>query len=126
MIGDHPAGPRQTAHDWAPYADTLLVVTEPTWKSALTARRVAEMADARGAAVVAVASKVTGPEDVELVEEILGRPVRAVVPADEAVAATDRRGVALIDHAPESPAVKAIESLVDGLVEGTLKGVGYR
>jgi len=126
MIGDHPAGPRQTAHDWAPYADTLLVVTEPTWKSALTARRVAEMADARGAAVVAVASKVTGPEDVELVEEILGRPVRAAVPADEAVAATDRRGVALIDHAPESPAVKAIESLVDGLVEGTMKGVGYR
>lgn len=117
MIGDHPAGPRQTAHDWAPYADTLLVVTEPTWKSALTARRVAEIADARGAAVLPVASKVTGLADVALVERILSRRVAGTVPADEAVATTDRRGVALIDGAPESPAAKAIEGLVDGLVE---------
>ena len=123
MVGDHPAGPRQTAHDWAPYADTLLLVTEPTWKSALTARRVAEIADARGAAVIPVASKVTSPSDVELVQKILGRRVAAAVPADEAVAETDRRGVALIDDAPGSPAVNAIESLVDGLVDGTMKGM---
>jgi len=70
-----------------------------------------------------VASKVTGPEDIDLVQEILGQPVAAAVPADEAVAVTDRRGVALIDHAPESPALRAIESLVDGLVDGTTKGV---
>ena len=123
MIGDHPAGARQTAHDWAPYADTLLVVTEPSWKSALTARQVTEIARARGDAVVIVASKVTGPDDVDLVQEIVGQPVAAAVPADEAVATTDRRGVALIDHAPESPALRAIESLVDGLVDGTTKGV---
>lgn len=126
MIGDHPAGPRQTAHDWAPYADTLLVVTEPSWKSALTARRLVEIAEARGNIVVPVASKVMGPADVDLVQEVLGRPVAASVPADEAVAATDRRGEALIDHAPDSAAVRAIEDLVDGLVKGTIGGVRRR
>lgn len=124
MIGDHPAGPRQTAHDWAPYADTMLVVTEPSWKSALTARQLTEIARARGDTVLPVASKVTDPGDVDLVQEILGAPVAASVPADEAVAATDRSGVALIDHAPESPAARAIERLVDGLVKGTIAGKG--
>ena len=126
MVCDHTAGPRQTAHDWAPYADTLLVVTEPSWKSALTARQVAEIGEARDAAVLPIASKVTDRSDVTLVEEILGRPVAAEVPADEAVAASDRRGAALIDYAPEAPAVKAIESLVDRLVEGTMKGMVSR
>ena len=126
MVGDHPAGPRQTAHDWAPYADTLLLVTEPSWKSALTARRVADIGEARGSAILPIASKIEGPGDVSLVEQILGREVAASVPADEAVAATDRRGVALIDYAPQSEAVKAIESLVDGLVDGTRKGMVHR
>lgn len=122
MVGDHPAGPRQTAHDWAPYADTLLMVVEPSWKSALTARRLVEIARARGDSVVPVASKVAGGADVDLVQEVLGQPVAAAVPADESVVDTDRRGLALIDHAPESPAARAIEGLVDELVEGTIGG----
>jgi len=126
MIGDHPAGPRQTAHDWAPYADTLLVVAEPTWKSALTARRLAELADARGTAVTAVATKVSDPGDARFVEKVMGRPVAATVPLDEAVAATDRRGVALLDHAPAAPAVAAIDDLVDGLIAGRLTPVVAR
>jgi len=73
-----------------------------------------------------VASKVTRPDDADLVQEVLGRPVVASVPADEAVAATDRRGVALIDDAPDSPAVRAIEELVDGLVRGTIRGTVNR
>jgi CO dehydrogenase maturation factor len=126
MVGDHPAGPKQTAHDWAPYADMMLVVTEPSWKSALTARRLVEIAEERGNAVLPVASKVTRPDDADLVQEVLGRAVVASVPADEAVAATDRRGVALIDDAPDSPAVRAIEELVDGLVRGTIRGTVNR
>ena len=123
MIGDHPAGPKQTAHDWAPYADTMIVVTEPSWKSALTARRLIEIAQERGNTVLPVASKVTrtgrhrpGAGG--------ARPARSwrSVPADETVARTDRMGVALIDHAPDSPAVRAIDELVDGLVRGTIRG----
>ena len=126
MIGDHPAGPRQTAHDWAPYADTLLLVAEPTWKSALTARRLAELATARGAAAVAVATKVTAPQDAERVAEIVGLPVAATIPADEAVLESDRLGVALIDHAPSCAAVRAIEDLAAGLVDGTIAPVAAR
>ena len=123
MIGDHPAGPRQTVHDWAPYADTLLIVAEPTWKSALTARRLADIARQRDAAMVIVASKVKSEGDVESLQRMLGEPVAATVPADEAVAACDRMGVALIDHAPESPAVRAIEDLVERLIRDTLAPV---
>jgi CO dehydrogenase nickel-insertion accessory protein CooC1 len=100
----------------------MIVVTEPSWKSALTARRLAEIAQERGDIVLPVASKVSGPGDIDLVQEVLGRPVVASVPDDEMVARTDRMGVALIDHAPDSPAVQAIEELVDGLVRGTIRG----
>jgi CO dehydrogenase maturation factor len=126
MIGDHPAGPRQTTHDWAPYADTLLVAVEPSWKSALTARRLVDLADAREAAVFPVATKVTSPSDISRAEEILGRPVVATVPADDAVVESDRLGVALIDHAPASPAARAIEDLVDRLIAGTMNAVASR
>jgi CO dehydrogenase maturation factor len=126
MIGDHPAGPRQTAHDWAPYADTLLVVAEASWKSALTARRLVELATAREAAVFAVATKVTSRGDAERVAQIVGVPVSATIPADEAVLESDRRGVALIDHAPSCPAGRAIESLVRDLVDGTVRVVRDR
>ena len=123
MVGDHPAGPRQTVHDWAPYADTLLIVAEPTWKSALTARRLAEIARHRDAAVIVVGSKVRSAADVERLERMLGERVAATVPADDAVAGCDRLGVALIDHAPSSPAVRAIDGLVEGLVQGRLAQV---
>lgn len=126
MIGDHPAGPRQAVHDWAPYADTLLIVAEPTWKSALTARRLVDVAGQRDAKVVTVASKVRGAADVARVEQVLGEAVAASVPADEAVAACDRMGVALLDHAPGSPAVRAIEALVDRLVQGSPAPVAGR
>ena len=126
MIGDHPAGPRQTVHDWAPYADTLLIVAEPTWKSALTARRLADIASQRETRAVTVASKVRGAADVDRVERMLGAPVAATVPADEAVLACDRMGVALIDHAPDSRAVRAIEDLVERLVRGSLAAVESR
>ena len=120
MIGDHPAGPRQTTHDWAPYADTMLVVVEPTWKSALTARRLVELAAAREAGVFPVVTKVTSRGDAERVAEIVGLPAAATIPADEAVLESDRLGVALIDHAPSCAAVRAIEDLVDRLVDGKM------
>lgn len=126
MIGDHPAGPRQTAHDWAPYADTMLVVAEASWKSSLTARDLVGLAAARRMATILVATKVAGQGDAGRVAEVVGLPVAAEIPADEAVAESDRLGVALIDHAPACPAVRAIEHLVDGLVAGTIGPVVER
>ncbi len=121
LLGDLPAGPRQPAMDWAPYATTFVLVVEPTWKSALTARRIIRVAAHTGVTVHAVASKVRGESDRAHVEDMLGRPVIAAVPLDPGVAAAERLGVAPIDHAPDSPAVAAIERLVDGFVRGKVK-----
>jgi len=114
LIGDTPAGPRQVAENWAPYAETYLVVVQPGAQSAMTARRVARLARLQtpGAAVRFVANRVAGERDVRHVEALIGEPVWAAVPADEGVASAERIGAAPIDHAPDSPAVAAIGKLI--------------
>lgn len=121
ILGDLPAGPRQAAFDWAPYAEHFLLVVEPTWQSMLTARRVARIACTRPeASVSAVVNKATGEADVERVRSFFGVTPLAVVPADEAVREAERRGVALLDYAPDSPAVTAIGRLAAALDGGRL------
>jgi CO dehydrogenase nickel-insertion accessory protein CooC1 len=111
IIGDLPAGPRQVAYRWAPYADTFVLMVEPSWKSALTARRIASiLRSSEGADVLPVASKVSDASDIRAVEQMLGEPVVTAVPADRAVAIAERAGVAPIDHDPHSPAIRAIEA----------------
>ncbi len=116
IVGDLPAGPRQTAYNWAPYAARFLVVVEPTWQSVLTGRRVARLAEARGTAeVVVIANKVSSAADARFVATEMDAAPIGAVPRDPAVAAADRRGRAPIDAAPGAPAVGAIEDLADRL-----------
>ncbi len=125
IIGDLPAGPRQTAYNWAPYAERFLVVVEPTWQSVLTGRRVSRLAAARGTAGVAVVvNKVRDAADVEFVGAEVGMAPLAAVPADPTVRDADRSGVAPIDAAPGAPAVVAVRDLADRLTEpaGTVAG----
>ncbi len=127
FVGDLPAGPRQTAYDWAPYARLFLVVTEPTWKSALTARRIAAIARARGGATAGVvANKVSSHGDERRVTDVVGEAPIATIPADDAVAQADRRGVALIDDAPSSAALTTIEHLAERLADDSFEGVRVR
>jgi len=116
LVGDLPAGPRHIAFGWSPYADTYVAVVQPTVQSALAARRVARIARmGEGIRAVFVANRVTGAADVRHVEKLIGEPVLAAVPADEEVAHAERLGVAPVDHAPGSPAVREIERLVTAL-----------
>jgi len=125
ILGDLPAGPRHIAFDWAPYADTFVAVVQPTAQSAMAGRRVARIARMNeGVRAVFVANRVSGAADVRHVEKLVGEPVIAAVPADEGVAESEQLGVALVDHAPASPAVEEIERLVAEL-EQTCK-VGER
>jgi CO dehydrogenase maturation factor len=131
LVGDLPAGPRQTAFGWASYAETFLVVVEPEWKSILTARRVARIAGMRtGVSAAVVANKVYGPAEIDFIAENLAFPVVGFVPADEAVRDAERKGAPLIEAAPASRAVEAIEQLADDVDElvraGTLPGVTKR
>lgn len=117
LIGDLPAGPRQAAYDWAPYAERFLLVVEPTWASVLAGRRVARVAASRrGTPVTVVVNKAVSEDDRRFVEERLEAPVFATVPLDADLAAADRAGVAPLDHAPRSPAVRAVEAAADRLV----------
>ncbi|MDP9389360.1 MAG: hypothetical protein M3Q48_15940 [Actinomycetota bacterium] len=119
LVGDLPGGTRQPFSGWGDYADTVLVVVEPTAKSLLTGRRLARLAHAEDGPrrVVAVANKVREPGDTELVARRTGLDVMASVPWDEALAEAERRAAAPIDLAPDSAAVQAVESLVVALSE---------
>ena len=117
LLGDLPAGPRQAAFDWAPYAETFVVVVQPGSQSILTARRVARIArmereGRKRANAVFVVNRVQSKGDVRLVEKTLGEPVFSTVPIDEDVRHAERMGVAPIDHVPDAPAIVAIRELV--------------
>lgn len=115
FVGDLPAGPRQVAFDWAPYARRLLVVVEPTMQSLLTARRVARVASMRdGLEIAFVASKIEDAAQRRRIEDFLG-PLAGELPLDPAVAEAERLGLAVIDHAPACAAVQAVEELVEAL-----------
>lgn len=122
ILGDLPAGPRQAAYDWAPYAQRFLLVVEPTWQSMLTARRIVRitstMRDDREFSLVV--NKVTSDDDAARVQEFLGVPLLGAVPADDAVRAAERAGVAVLDLAPDCPAVRAIEGLAAALDAGNM------
>lgn len=117
ILGDLPAGARQIALGWAPYAEHVLLVVEPTWQSMLTARRIARVAALAEPSprVSLVVSKATGEGDERAVSDVLRLPVLEVVPADEDVREAERAGVAVLDYAPECAAVRAIERLADRL-----------
>ncbi|HWE13656.1 MAG TPA: hypothetical protein VG365_09100 [Solirubrobacteraceae bacterium] len=117
FVGDLPAGPYQLAYDWAPYADRFVLVVEPTWQSMLTARRIKRIVTAMrpGVAVSLVVNKLAAETDAVRVATYLSLPVLGAVPVDEDVRAAELEGAALIDYAPEGPAVRAIEKLTDRL-----------
>ncbi|MGH2918270.1 MAG: hypothetical protein ACRDLS_06680 [Solirubrobacteraceae bacterium] len=114
IVGDLPAGPRQLGAGFSPYAGLYIVVVEPTSQSAMTGRRVARIARGPlGADVIFVASKVSGVGERRRVERLLGEPVNFQIPADLAVRNAERRQVAVLDAAPDSPVVHAVERLAD-------------
>ena len=120
VIGDLPGGTRQAFTGWGNFARTVLVVVEPTAQSLLSGRRLARMADLDSDVpkrVLAVASKVRQAGDVEMIAKGTGLDVVAEVPWDEALAEAERRMLAPLDEAPDCPAVRAVESLVERLSE---------
>src|SRR3954447_8298546 len=121
IIGDLPAGPRQIAYDWAPYARMFLVVVESTRKSVASVRRIAQLAHARGTAdVMFVGNKLESHAQARKLERLLGQPLADWIPRDDAVRAADVAGAALIDQAPSSPAVRAIARLAGALASGRM------
>lgn len=112
VVGDLPGGTRQPFFGWARYARLVLVVTEPTAASMLSARRLARLAGPSGGPrMVAVAAKVRAPGDAAAVAAGTGLPVACAVPYDPLVRAAEQAGRAPLDAAGDGPAVQAIASL---------------
>lgn len=118
LIGDPPAGSRQIAADFSPFADSYLILVEPTWQSVLTARRATKLARMREARVVLVANKVRVEAERELIEQRLGEPVVTAIPFDTEIKEAEELGVPLIDHARDSRGARAIEQIIEIIETG--------
>lgn len=97
--------------------DALVVVVEPYPRSAEVARRLLEMAAAKGITRrLVVANKIADAADLEAVERFLGVAPDVVIPEDSAVAAADRAGASPLDHDPGSPAIGVVRDLASALL----------
>ena len=119
-ILDTEASPEHLARGTAQYADAMLAVVEPYYKSLETGRRMAVLAKDLGIERVAlVANKIRDDRDRAAVEEFARAndlDIAAAIPFDDAMPDAERAGVAPLDHAPGAPAVAAIGELAQRMV----------
>jgi CO dehydrogenase maturation factor len=120
IVGDLPGGTRQPFFGWGEYADTVLVVVDPTAKALLTGRKLARLAQAKQAPerIFAVVNRVRAPSDLDDVTDRTGLEVIGAVPWDEEFAAAERAGAAPVDAVADGPAVRAVERLLDQVLRG--------
>jgi CO dehydrogenase maturation factor len=113
VVHDLPAGTRQPFAGWAGPADLFLLVVEPTQKSILSARRLSGIIQLAGQAELwIVANKVRRPEDIDMIAGALPEAKAAIgVPFDPSAAEAEQQGLAPIDQAPGSAAIRALEEL---------------
>ena len=116
VVADLEAGIGTLTRLHSAAVDVTVVVVEPTLRSIDVARRAVAVAqEQRQGRVVVVANKVSDHQDRARIEEALGNRALVVVPQDPAVDVADRLGVSPVDHEPSSPAVEALEGLIDAL-----------
>lgn len=119
-ILDTEASPEHLARGTARYADAMLAVVEPYYKSLETGRRMAVLAKDLGIDRVAlVANKIRDDRDRAAVEEFARAndlDIAGVIPFDEEMPEAERAGVAPLDHAPDAAAVAAIGELAERMV----------
>ena len=97
--------------------DTVLVVVEPTPKSVEVGIRAAGLAREKSLGrVVVVASRIRNDDDLATVRNAFPDYEVVPIPDDPAIVQADRDGVAPLDTTPDSPAVRALVALAEGLV----------
>jgi CO dehydrogenase maturation factor len=114
-ILDTEASPEHLSRGTARYADGMLIVVEPYFKSLETGRRMAALArDLELERVALVANKIRDESEREAVREFAEAhdlEVAAVIPFDEQMPGAERAAAAPLDFAPDAPAVEAIGRL---------------
>ncbi len=127
-ILDTEASPEHLSRGTARYADAMLCVVEPYYKSLETGRRMAALAHDLGLDRVAlVANKVRDERELEAVQEFAdanGLRIAGVVPFDGNMQEAERERQSPFDFNADGPAVSAINELIDGvLANGNLNKV---
>ena len=114
---DTEASPEHLTRGTAKYADVMLTVVEPYFKSLETGRRMAELAHGLGLErVLLVANKVRDESDLAAVKEFAAKhdlELAGVVPFDEGMPGAERAEASPLDFAPDSPAVEAIGRIAE-------------
>src|SRR5215208_1247050 len=114
-ILDTEASPEHLSRGTAKYADAMLIVVEPYFKSLETGRRMAALGRDLGLERVAlVANKIRDDGELEAVREFSrqhGIEIAGVIPYDESLPGAERAEAAPLDFAPDCAAVTAIGEL---------------
>jgi CO dehydrogenase maturation factor len=101
------------------YADVLLMVTEPYYRSLETTGRLAPLArDIEVKQMYVVANKVRGSRDEEAIRRYCAErelDVLAILPFDEEVVEAERSGTPILDVDPQSAYVRVVEQLLEAL-----------
>src|SRR5918912_3787542 len=119
-ILDTEASPEHLSRGTARYADAMYAVVEPYFKSLETGRRMTMLGRDLGLERVAlIANKIKDDHELAAVREFAGQhglEVAGVVPFDERLPEAERAQASPLDHAPDSPAVRAISELAERVV----------
>ena len=111
VVGDLEAGPTTPFERYHAFADRVVVVVGPAWRSAMTARRLLPLV--ADVPTVIVANRFRDEPD----HPGLSPAVR--IPNDPDAGEAERAGLAPLDCCPDSPAVTAIAALADHLTSHT-------
>ena len=121
-ILDTEASPEHLSRGTARYADAMLTVVEPYYKSLETGRRMAVLGQDLGLDHVAlVANKIRDERELAAVREFAGKhglELAGVVPYDQNMPDAERAEAAPLDFAPDTPAIEAIGRLEEALSNG--------
>ena len=118
-ILDTEASPEHLSRGTARYADAMIAVVEPYYKSLETGRRMSLLAKDLGLGRVAlVANKIRDDRELQAVREFAGShglEVAGVIPFDPNMPEAERAQAAPLDFAPDTPAIAAIGELARNL-----------
>ena len=119
-ILDTEASPEHLSRGTTRYADAMICVVEPYYKSLETGRRMAALGVDLGLPRIAlVANKIRDERELEAVTTFAERhelEIAGVIPFDDALPAAERAETSPLDFAPDAPAVRAIAELAGRVV----------